>query len=83
MVVKALGNLSIGCKYHYQSKTVGHIFIQQIYLLNFLKRATQSPFIFPQNAVYFIRLSFVVHEIFVCYIKDALKFKCSGPVPNG
>lgn len=31
----------------------------------------------PQNALYFIMLSFFIHKTFTFYIKDALKFTCS------
>jgi len=40
--------------------------------------AAQSLFLFsPQNVMYFITLSLLVHKIFTFYIKDTLKFK--GP----
>jgi hypothetical protein len=58
-----------------------HIYSQQIYLLNFLRHAAQSPSFSPQNALYFIMLSFLVHKIFTFYIKGVQKFKCRGLGP--
>ena len=36
----------------------------------------------PQNVTYFIML-FFVHKIFMFYRKEALKSKCSAPLPKG
>jgi len=60
-----------------------HIFSQPVHLLHFLGHGAQSPFFTPQNAVYFTMLSFFFHKIFKFYIKDALKFKCPTPLPEG
>jgi hypothetical protein len=39
-------------------------------------------FFLPQNALYFIMLSFLVHKIFMFYIKCALTFKCQAHPPK-
>ena len=45
--------------------------------------ATQSPFIPPQNFVYFIMLPFSVHKIFTFHINVLIKFKCPVPRSKG
>ena len=61
-----------------------HIFSQQIYyliiLLDFL---SPSSFIPPQNAVYFLTLSFLVRKIFTFYINGVLNCKCAALGPKG
>jgi hypothetical protein len=42
-----------------------------------------SLFLSPQNAVYFIMLTCLVHKLFTFYIKGAIKFKCSAAGPAG
>ena len=37
--------------------------------------AAQSPLIPPQNVMYGIMLSYLVHKIFIFYINGVLKFK--------
>ena len=49
----------------------------------FLELLAPSPFIPPQNVMYFIMLPFLVHKIFIFYINGALKFKCPAPGPEG
>jgi hypothetical protein len=61
--------------------TAFHIFSQSVYLLRFFGHAAQSPFLTPQNAVYFTMFAFFFHKIFKFYRTDALKFKC--PTPKG
>lgn len=41
-------------------------------LSEFLKHYAQSPLVFPQNAMYFTMLSFLVHIIFTFYIMGVL-----------
>jgi len=61
-----------------------YIFSQQIYyLIIFLDFLSSSSFIPPQNAVYFLMLFFLVHEIFTFYINGALNCKCPAPGPKG
>ena len=55
------------------------IFIQQIYLIIFLDFLSPSPFIPPQNVVYFLMLPFLVHKIFTFYTNGVLNCKCPTP----
>ena len=73
--------LYIGQFYLYSPEDSFYIFGQQIYLMIFLRLAAQSPFIPPQNPVFFIMLPFLVHKIFTFYTNDVLKFKSPAPLP--
>ena len=48
------------------------------YFIIFLDFLSPSPFIPPQNAVYFLMLSFLFHKIFTFYINGVLNCKCSA-----
>jgi hypothetical protein len=37
----------------------------------------------PQNVVYFLMLSFLVHKIFTFYVNGVLNCKCPAPEPKG
>jgi len=49
----------------------------------FLYFLSPSSFIPPQNAVYFLVLSFLVHKIFTFYVNGVLNCKCSAAGPKG
>jgi hypothetical protein len=75
--------LYIGQTYRYSPEYAFYIFSQQIYLIMFLDFLSPSSFIPPQNAVYFIMLTFLVHKIFTFYINGVLNCKCSAPGAEG
>lgn len=60
-----------------------YIFGQEICILNFLRHVTQSLLSSLQNALYFIKLSFVVLKILTCYINFEVKYHCPGAMPEG
>ena len=60
-----------------------YIFSKQIYLIIFLDFLSSFSFIPPQNVVYFLMLSFLVHKIFTFYINGVLNCKCPTPEPKG
>jgi hypothetical protein len=64
--------LYIGQSYRYSPENAFYIFSPQIYLMIFFRLSAQSPFIPPQNAVYFIMLPFLVNKMFTFYINDVL-----------
>ena len=47
-----------------------------LYFIIFLRLAKQSQFIPLENAVFFIKLPFLVRKIFIFYVHDMLIFKC-------
>jgi len=49
----------------------------------FLDLLAPSPFIPPQNVVYFLMLRFLVHKIFTFYMNSVLKFKCPASGSKG
>jgi len=48
-------------------------------MIFFLDLLAPSPFIPPQNVMYFIMLHFLVHKLFAFYINGVLQFKCPAP----
>jgi hypothetical protein len=74
--------LYIGRAHRYPPNTPFYIFFHQIYVLDFLKML-HSPFFSLQNAVYFIKLPFLIPVLFAFYIQVVLKFKCQIPVSKG
>ena len=54
----------IGQTYRYPPEYSYYIFSQQIYLIIFLEFLSPSSFIPPQNVVYFLMLSILIHKIF-------------------
>ena len=75
--------LYIGQTYRYSPKYAFYIFRQQIYLIIFLEFNSPSSFIPPQNVVYFLMLSFLVHKILTFYINGVLNCKCPAPRSKG
>jgi len=75
--------LHIGQAYRYFPEYAFYIFSPQIHLIIFLDSVPPSSFISPQNVVYFLMLSFLVHKIFTFYIKGVLNFKRPAPGPKG
>ena len=67
----------------YKNENTFYIFSQQIHLIMFLDFFSPSSFIPPQNVVYFLMLSFLVHKIFTFYINGMLNCKCPSPGPKG
>ena len=66
------------------SHTVHFLYIQAIkFLINFLDFLSPSSFISPQNVVYFLMLSFLVHKILTFYINGALNCKFPAPGSKG
>ena len=49
----------------------------------FLYLFAPSPSIPPENAMYCLKLPFLVHKIFTFYTHAVLKFKCPAPGPKG
>jgi len=75
--------LYIGQAYCYSPEYAFYILSQQIYyLIIFLDLLSPSSFIPPQNVVYFLMLSFLVHKIFTFYINGVLNCKCPAPGPK-
>ena len=75
--------LYIGQTYRYSPQYAFYIFIQQIYLIIFLDFLSSSSFIPPQNVMYFLMLSFLVHKIFTFYINGVLNCECPAPGSEG
>jgi len=73
----------IGQTYRYSPEYAFYIFSQKIYLIIFLDFLSPSSFIPPQNAVYFLMLPFLVHNIFTIYINGVLNCKCPAPGSKG
>ena len=69
--------------YRQSPKNVFYICSQQIHLFIFLDFLSPFSFIFPQNIVYFVMLSLLVHKIFTLYINGVLNCKCPAPEPKG
>ena len=64
----------IGRAYRYPPNVAFYIFYQQIEVLSILNMLHTLRFSL-QNAVYFIMLPFLVHVLFIFYIRGVLKFK--------
>ena len=75
--------LHIGQAYRYSPEYAFYIFSQQMHLIIFLDFIPPSSFIPPQNVVYFLMLSLLVHKIFTFYINGVLNCKCPAPGPKG
>jgi len=75
----------IGQSYRYPPEKALYIVTYLIFLRERERErlAAQFPFISPQNVVYFIILTSLVHKIFTVYINGVPKFKCSAPGPKG
>jgi len=67
----------------YRAVYAFYMFGQQTHLIISLDFLSPSSFIPPQNVVYFLMLSFLVHKIFSFYINVVLNCKCSAPGPKG
>ena len=73
----------LGQAYRYSPEYAFYIFSEQVHLIIFLGFLSQSSFIPPQNVVYCLMLSFLVHKIFTFYVNGALNRKCPAPGPKG
>jgi len=62
----------IGQAYRNSPEYAFYIF-SQIYYLIIVFRLSPSSFIPPQNVVYFLTLTFLVHKIFALYINGSAK----------
>jgi len=65
-----------GQAYGYLPGTVFYIFSQEIYLLNFLRQAAQSPLFSPHKVTYFITLYFWFIKYSHIKKNGVLKYKC-------
>jgi len=71
-----------GQTYRYSPEYAFYIFSQQVYFIIFLDFLSPSPFIPPQNVVYFLMLPSLVHKIFTFYINGVLNCKFPAPGPK-